>query len=751
MKLKLLFQIIFTSIFISLYSSSSLGQTSNENRLPDGLPDIRRNPLQLIPADRFRKNNSDPLKRITNILCKRSSNRLYQHHPKHPDDIYWDDRFSYPGIDGIVYAVAIGPNGDVYVGGEFSRAGLRHVKNIARWNGKAWYDLNGGASSHLGPPVYALAFLDNDLYVGGTLLNVGDHIQANYIARWDGQNWYPLGTETSNGVNDWVCALASEENNEICVGGYFSATCQASVSRIAIWDGNDWLNWEEDMGGGIRNYPAVVFSMASGDKGIYVVGSFTQTGSKSANCIARLSNGNWHTLLDGPGLGVNGSIYSVAVRKNGEVYIGGAFTAAGSIAANYIAMWDGESWSTLGSGMQRRWASDAPVLELKVAENGDLYAGGSFVGAAGIPANNIARWDGKRWYSLGQGSENGMTEDVYTIDLDKMGNVYVGGLFTTAGSVPVNYVTYWDGTIWNAMGNAPNMGTDYNVYVVHADDSNNVYVGGEIKTAGGDTVNGIAKWDGTEWSNLAGGVNLQQYLAAVEDITHDINYLYAGGNFLLADTVETNRIAGWDGRKWFSLGYDSANGVNSIVFSLNINSRGDLYAGGKFRIAGGDTANLIAKWDGTAWSSLGSGIGGNLYGLGTGAVIDVANYEDKIYAGGVFTQAGGKPSYAFAVWHKPPVGITNVTTQNDGYHLYQNSPNPFNSITGIKYYIEHPGVVTITVYDITGQKIRTVTNSYHSIGEYQIPFDAENLPSGIYVYHLSVNGFSKSKKMLHIK
>ncbi|NIO09566.1 MAG: hypothetical protein GTO40_16815, partial [Deltaproteobacteria bacterium] len=75
---------------------------------------------------------------------------------------------------------------------------------------------------------------------------------------------------------------------------------------------------------------------------------------------------------------------------------GGLFTAAGEVEANYIASWDGSSWSPLGSGVNR------PVRALTVYDS-KLIAGGKFTTAGGVTANGIASWDGYSWSPLGSG------------------------------------------------------------------------------------------------------------------------------------------------------------------------------------------------------------------------------------------------------------------------------------------------------------------------------------------------------------
>jgi len=91
------------------------------------------------------------------------------------------------------------------------------------------------------------------------------------------------------------------------------------------------------------------------------------------------------------------------------------------------------------------------------------------------------------------------------------------------------------------------------------------------------------------------------------------------------------------------------------------------------------------------------------------------------------------------------------------YELYQNFPNPFNGVTTIRYKLSKSGFVRLRIYDILGNEITTLVNEEKLPGDYYVDFDSEkvsekiNLPSGIYLYELSVNNFKKTKKMLLIK
>ncbi|GAB4179254.1 MAG: hypothetical protein Kow00108_15190 [Calditrichia bacterium] len=85
------------------------------------------------------------------------------------------------------------------------------------------------------------------------------------------------------------------------------------------------------------------------------------------------------------------------------------------------------------------------------------------------------------------------------------------------------------------------------------------------------------------------------------------------------------------------------------------------------------------------------------------------------------------------------------------YELEQNYPNPFNPTTTINYSLEKPGKVSLIIYNALGQQVATVVDGYKNAGRHTITFDASNLATGIYFYHIKSGDFSAVKKMLLVK
>lgn len=114
--------------------------------------------------------------------------------------------------------------------------------------------------------------------------------------------------------------------------------------------------------------------------------------------------------------------------------------------------------------------------------------------------------------------------------------------------------------------------------------------------------------------------------------------VYVGGAFTQAGGAPANRVARFDAttQTWASLGSGTANGMNDAVLAITT-SGSMVYAGGLFTQAGGAPANQVARFDTTTqtWASLGSGVAGG------SAVSALARLGRTVYAGGLFSQAGG--------------------------------------------------------------------------------------------------------------
>lgn len=116
--------------------------------------------------------------------------------------------------------------------------------------------------------------------------------------------------------------------------------------------------------------------------------------------------------------------------------------------------------------------------------------------------------------------------------------------------------------------------------------------------------------------------------------------LYVAGPFSHIAGIKSRGIAKWDGSAWSTLGEGVDGDVNSIVADSN----GNIYVGGLFSNAGGKPALNVAKWDGSEWSALGKGIAGQVNAV-------IIDKDGLLYAGGFFTTTGnGVGAQSVACW-----------------------------------------------------------------------------------------------------
>ena len=352
--------------------------------------------------------------------------------------------------------------------------------------------------------------------------------------------------------------------------------------------------------------------------------------------------------------GTNGTVTAV-LRVGTAFYIGGEFTAVGNVAARHIARWDGTAWSSLGTGPNN--GTNGTVEALAVVASGDLYVGGSFNQAGTMAASGVARWNGTSWSALGTGltvTSRGATYagDAAALAVASNGNVYVGGYFDHAGSTAAGNIAQWNGTTWSALGAGVD-GSKAGVYALVVTGSGDVYAGGSFDSASGVAGTAdLARWNGTAWSAVGTGLSTRANVNALALASS--GDLYVGGYFSQAGPVAANNLARWNGTAWNTVGTGLSNGIQGGVATLAIATNGDLYVGGSFNSvgSGNNNANSVARWNGTAWSAVGTVVS-SLTNPASVKALALAGNGD-VFIGGRVEKMGGYRSATWPTGTAPP-------------------------------------------------------------------------------------------------
>jgi len=326
--------------------------------------------------------------------------------------------------------------------------------------------------------------------------------------------------------------------------------------------------------------------------GLYLGGSFYSTGGNESEPIIWLSNiGMWNgNLIEPVGLGPNGLVSACAVA-DGKLFVGGYFsrvdTKEDRVAnkrygkdASSVAMWDGNSWEPVGSGLALHRIGQgqyAPVVDAMAVLNKDLYVGGRFTTAGGATVNNIARWsEDSGWSAVG------------------------AGLSSSEPSIGVTSLCVFQ---------------------------DELYAGGVFKGF-------LAKWNGRSWEYLNTGLESSVYALVVHH-----RALYCGTSMRRGDYYYPSVVKRWSGGVWETVGATNNGGLLNCFASF----QGELVVGGSFDQMGGASASNIAMWDGTHWRPIGAGFDGTVTGL--------ASFRDELYAGGYFLTTGVDTVYRVAKWN----------------------------------------------------------------------------------------------------
>ncbi|HEU4418334.1 MAG TPA: hypothetical protein VFT55_05305, partial [Planctomycetota bacterium] len=324
-------------------------------------------------------------------------------------------------------------------------------------------------------------------------------------------------------------------------------------------------------------------------------------------------------------------VRSLTRLRDGDLVAGGNITL--SIDTCNIVRWNGTYWSPPGGG-----DFSGPVFASATMANGDLVVGGSFGSAGGVNANNVARWNGTVWTPLG----SGVNHRVSALAFLPNGDLIAGGQFSAAGGVPATGIARWNGTTWSAVGDTNGVVTSL-VVMPNGD----LVASGHFSTIGGVSGGNIARWNGTTWSPVGGRAN--NFVSAMLVLPN--GDLVAGGAFtrigdLAADHsggIAVNHIARYDGTAWSPLGAGVGPDAG-VVTAIARLPNGDLVAGGAFTSSGGVAMNCVARWDGSAWFPLGAGMN---HGVASFAVLP----NGDLIAGGSFTGAGGMGANRVARWN----------------------------------------------------------------------------------------------------
>jgi hypothetical protein len=221
--------------------------------------------------------------------------------------------------------------------------------------------------------------------------------------------------------------MALDENDKLYV-----AAVVAGSAGVYEWTGATW----RQLG---SNFPDAIEHMAVVPNGdLYVGGQFdSSVGGTMLHSLARWNGTSWVDM--GGGIEENGYISGMTIYDR-KLLVVGNFDEIGGQPAGSVALWDGTAWDTFGGGLPPRFSGgSAPTATAVAAKANGFFIGGTFSEIGSLSVNYIAWWDGQDWHALGAGLSD-LPESMTIADYQ----LIVGGPFTEAGADPSYHVGVWD-------------------------------------------------------------------------------------------------------------------------------------------------------------------------------------------------------------------------------------------------------------------------------------------------------------------
>ena len=544
------------------------------------------------------------------------------------------------GFDANVNTLVIQPDGKILVGGGFtSYKSLTQIR-IARLNTDGSLDTSFVIGTGFNSIIYSIVLQpDGKILVGGGFTAYNGTTQ-NRIVRLNSDGSLDTSFIVGTGFNTDVRSIIVQTDGKILVGGTFITYNGTTQNRIARLNTDGSLDTSFIVGTGFNsNVYSVVLQP---DDKILVGGVYGSYNGIVQNQLARLNiDGSLDTSFI-VGSGFSGSaVNAISLQSDNKILVGGDFVFyKGTVIGEKIVRLNEDG--SLDTSFITMSGFSNSVLVIKQLTTSKILVGGVFTTYKSSPTNVILKCNSNNSidtsFEVGTGFAFTTTPIVYSIASHLDNKILVGGQFLSYNGTSKNRITRLNanGSIDTSFLMGIGFSSTVNKIIVQPD--NKILVGGMFGTYNGTSRTRIARLnsDGSLDTSFIVGTGFSSTVEAFAIQTD--GKILVGGAFTSYNGTTQNRIARLNTDGSLDTSFVTGTGFNSNVFSIVIQPDDKIIIGGRFTAYNGSARNRIIRLnvDGTLDTSfvIGTGFDNNVYSV-------VLQSDGNILAGGLFTSYTG--------------------------------------------------------------------------------------------------------------
>lgn len=599
------------------------------------------------------------------------------------------------------------------------------------------------------------------------------------------QNWVAIYNGVGGLRSDEATDIAVDSAGNVYVTGISQGLGFDYDCATIKYDAQGEVQWVNRYDGGNDDYS---YKLALDDSAnVYITGSSYSTDSGEDYLTIKYSTDGveqWVRKYNGPGNSFDRS-YTIAVDESGNACVTGQSYDVGgnsdytTIKYNTLG---NEQWVKRYNGPQNDY-DEAVGIAIDNFDN--VVVTGKSIGINNhynyatikYNGNGIEQWI-RRYISAANHSEV-----PYAIAVDSSGNVYVAGsgasMDTT--STTSDYLTIKYDSLgvqqWIAKYNGPGDYSDI-AKEIAVDDSRNTYITGWSTGEGGSYDYATIKYDPSGTEQWVSRFNC--------GFVYDLAVDHSGNVYVTGDSSDSTAIVASTTIKYNTYGeeiwlirYNGPGGFDQSV-AIALDESGNVYVTGITYVPGGiptfdyatikykqkivpveltnfsasvTNRHIVLDWE-TATELNNSGFEilrlakndfawrtiGFVPGYGTTAEPKFYSFNDENVITGIYKYQLKQIDFDGSVDYSDIIEVLFGNPMT--FSLEQNFPNPFNSVTIINYSIAEHSFVVLKVYNTLGEEVAILLNEEKDAGKYSLRFNAQELPSGVYLYKLNASGSS---------